>query len=149
MNRKEVLKEVTKLTETHCKKCQVTKLIEQKVMNQRFCLDKCVIGKEFQRLGEILTPKETAKKKIEKIQVKRRPAHKYAHITREILQMELDSGKTYEEIERSLGMSRKSLPQVLTRHGLEGRRGANFKPIKSIGMHQTGHAQSLGHPQSN
>jgi len=142
VNRKEILKEVTKLTETHCRKCQITKLIETNVMNQRFCLDKCVIGQKFRELGEILTPKETAKKKIEKIQVKRRPAHKYAHITREILQRELESQKKHEAIEKSLGMSRRSLPQVLARHGLEGRRGAHHQSNASIGVHQKRDAQS-------
>ena len=147
MNRREVLKEVTKLTETHCKKCQVTKLIETKVMNQRFCLNKCVIGQEFQRLGEMLAPETMAKEKqknkiVEESKKRGRPTE-YDHITKEIFLAELKTGKTYREIEQSLGIGKRSIKYLFSRHGLEGRRGTHNKSIASVGVHQGGDAQLI------
>ena len=138
MNRKEVLKEVTKLTETHCKKCQVTKLIETKVMNQKFCLKMCIIGQKFRELGEILTPETTAKKKEEIPFELKYVRKKYLHITKEIVQEQMESGKSYNEIEKTLGLPRGCLRYQLARHGLEGRRGTHYQSIASAGVHQTG-----------
>lgn len=147
MNRKEILKEVTKLTEIHCKKCQVTKLIEQKIMNQRFCLNKCVIGQEFQRLGEMLAPETMAKEKqknkiVEESKKKGRP-NKYDHITKEIFLAELKTGKNYRQIEQSLGIGKKSIRYLFSLHGLEGRRGTHYKSIAGAGVHQGGDAQLI------
>jgi DNA-binding NtrC family response regulator len=99
----------------------------------RVCIDECHIGKEFQKLGEMLAPRKTPKFSPRDNPMRER----YKHITKEMVQAEMASGKIYQEIEKSLGISKGTLKYHLKRHGLEGRRGTYYKSITSSRVHQT------------
>lgn len=118
MNRLLILKEITNLTETHCRRCEVTEMINAKKGTMRVCIDECQIGKEFQKLGEILAPRKKPKFSPRDNPMKER----YKHITKEIIEKELATEKTYAEIEKNLGIPRNCLRHHLKMHGIKGRR---------------------------
>jgi transposase len=198
VNRLAILKEITNLTETHCRRCEVTEMINLRKGTMRVCIDECHIGKEFQKLGEMLAPRKKPKfsprdnpirkshkhitkeilerelatektyaeiekdlalpcnylekfikrhgiagrgrggggrlRKVKPVKV----ADKYAHITKEMFQTELDSGKKYRDIEKNLGIGKQCIKYLFAKFGMEGRFGANYQSISSAGVHQTG-----------
>jgi hypothetical protein len=195
LDRIPILKEITNLTETHCRRCEVTEMINTRKGTMKFCIEECLIGKEFQKLGEMLAPRKTPKfnardnpiseryKHITKEIIERelatektyaeiekdlgipynslknhlkrhsisgrgrkgqvrkvKPviiAERYAHITREMFQTELDSGKKYRDIEKSLGIGSQCIKYLFAKFGMEGRLGTHYQPISSSGVHQT------------
>ena len=118
LDRIPILKEITNLTETHCRRCEVTEMINTRKGTMKFCIEECQIGKEFQKLGEMLAPRKTPKFSARDNLISER----YKHITKEILERELATEKTYAEIEKDLGIPYNSLGNHLKRHGIKGRR---------------------------
>ena len=118
LDRIPILKEITNLTETHCRRCEVTEMINTRKGTMKFCIEECQIGKEFQKLGEMLAPRKTPKFSARDNLISER----YKHITKEILERELATEKTYAEIEKDLGIPRNCLRHHLKIHGIKGRR---------------------------
>ena len=118
LDRIPILKEITNLTETHCRRCEVTEMINTRKGTMKFCIEECQIGKEFQKLGEMLAPRKTPKFSARDNLISER----YKHITKEILERELATEKTYAEIEKDLGIPRNCLRHHLKMHGIKGRR---------------------------
>jgi hypothetical protein len=137
LDRIPILKEITKLTETHCKRCEVTEMINTRKGTMKFCIEECQIGKEFQRLGKLLAIKKKGKIVIKDERKKRVEKVRYPHITREMFEAELATGKSYKEIEISLGIGKQCTKHLFTKFRMEGRFGANYQSIASFGVHQT------------
>lgn len=128
-DRKQILKEITNLTETHCRRCEVTEMINLRKGTMRVCIDECHIGKEFQKLGEILAPRKKPKFSPRDNPMRER----YKHITKDVLEKELLTEKTYFEIEKHLRIPRNSLGNHLKRHGISGRgRGGQVRKAKPV-----------------
>lgn len=126
MNRKEVLKEITKLTETHCDSCEIMRDRHREKKSIEYCIRECPIGQEFRKLGEMLAPNSNPgfSTRLNPINIR------YAHITKELILSELATGKTYKEIEISLGIPYNTLKFHLKHHGIQGRRGSQHLTIK-------------------
>jgi hypothetical protein len=117
VNRLQILKEITKLTETHCRRCEVAKKINLTSGTINFCIEQCPIGKKFQKLGEILESRKSPRFSLRDLSIKQR----YKHITKEILEKEVATEKTNTEIEKDLGLAHKTLTNHLRRHGIPQR----------------------------
>jgi hypothetical protein len=86
------------------------------------------IGQEFRKLGEVLAPDSNPK-----LSMRNNPIYKkYPHITKEMVIAEMETGKTYKEIENSLGIPINTLKFHLKYHGIQGRRGSQHLTIKGI-----------------
>jgi DNA-binding NtrC family response regulator len=93
-------------------------MINTKKATMKVCIEECQIGKEFQKLGEMLAPRKKPKFSPRENPLKER----YKHITKEVLEKELATEKTYVEIENHLGIPRNCLRHHLKIHGIKGRR---------------------------
>lgn len=125
MNRLDVLMEISRLTDTHCKRCEVVKNINLTKGTIKFCIEECLIGKKFRKLGNMLESRKNPRFSLRDLPINER----YTHITKEILERELAKEKTYTQIEKDLGLAHKTLKNHLKRHGisLRGQEGRKIK----------------------